>query len=110
MALQIKMSQKMSQSLMMTPQLQHAIKLLQLGRMEYIDAIHEELLENPVLEEVVDQDKKNSKNKEEHTNGEAPNPQKDESPVDWKTMLVLFLIIEKLKFQKEHMMTLKDNL
>lgn len=34
----------------MTPQLQQAIKLLQLGRLEYIEAIEKELLENPVLE------------------------------------------------------------
>lgn len=94
MSLQIKMSQKMSQSLMMTPQLQHAIKLLQMGRVEYIDAIHQELLENPVLEEVVDnnQDKKakdgNQKEQEQAT--ETPNPQKDESPVDWEDYLSSF--------------------
>ena len=36
----------------MTPQLQQAIKLLQLGRLEYKEAIEKELLENPILEEV----------------------------------------------------------
>lgn len=36
----------------MTPQLQQAIKLLQLGRLEYKEAIEKELLENPVLEEM----------------------------------------------------------
>ncbi|MCB0328721.1 MAG: RNA polymerase factor sigma-54 [Bdellovibrionales bacterium] len=56
MALQTKLVQKLSQSLMMTPQLQQAIKLLQLGRLEYIEAIQQELLENPVLEEVRDED------------------------------------------------------
>ena len=35
----------------MTPQLQQAIKLLQLGRLEYKEAIEKELLENPLLEE-----------------------------------------------------------
>lgn len=52
MALETKLVQKLSQSLMMTPQLQQAIKLLQLGRLEYIEAIERELLENPVLEEL----------------------------------------------------------
>jgi RNA polymerase sigma-54 factor len=52
MALETKLLQKMSQSLLMTPQLQQAIKLLQLGRMEYKEAIERELLENPVLEEI----------------------------------------------------------
>lgn len=52
MALEAKLVQKMSQSLLMTPQLQQAIKLLQLGRLEYKEAIEKELLENPILEEV----------------------------------------------------------
>lgn len=52
MALETKLVQKLSQSLLMTPQLQQAIKLLQLGRLEYIEAIQRELLENPVLEEL----------------------------------------------------------
>jgi RNA polymerase sigma-54 factor len=52
MALEAKLLQKLSQNLLMTPQLQQAIKLLQLGRMEYLEAIEKELLENPLLEEV----------------------------------------------------------
>lgn len=51
MALETKLLQKMSQSLLMTPQLQQAIKMLQLGRMEYKEAIERELLENPILED-----------------------------------------------------------
>jgi RNA polymerase sigma-54 factor len=52
MGLENKLLQKMGQSLLMTPQLQQAIKLLQLGRLEYQDAIERELLENPFLEEM----------------------------------------------------------
>ena len=52
MALEIKLNQKLSQSLVMTPQLQQAIKLLQLGRMEYLEVIERELLENPILEDL----------------------------------------------------------
>ena len=51
MALEIKLNQKLSQTLVMTPQLQQAIKLLQLGRMEYLEVIERELLENPFLED-----------------------------------------------------------
>ena len=51
MGLETKLVQKMGQSLLMTPQLQQAIKLLQLGRLEYKEAIDRELLENPALEE-----------------------------------------------------------
>ena len=38
--------------MVMTPQLQQAIKLLQLNRMELVDHINQELVENPVLEEL----------------------------------------------------------
>lgn len=51
MGLENKLLQKMGQSLLLTPQLQQAIKLLQLGRLEYQEAIERELLENPVLED-----------------------------------------------------------
>lgn len=52
MAMQLKTSLKLSQQLRMTPQLQQAIKLLQLSRMELEGAIRKELDENPVLEEI----------------------------------------------------------
>lgn len=52
MALEAKLVQKLSQSLLMTPQLQQAIKLLQLGRLEYKEALEKELLENPILEDL----------------------------------------------------------
>lgn len=51
MALELKQSLKMSQQLVMTPQLQQAIKLLQLSRMELQTEILNALAENPVLEE-----------------------------------------------------------
>ncbi|MBM2828394.1 MAG: polymerase sigma-54 factor [Actinobacteria bacterium] len=51
MALELRQSLKLSQQLVMTPQLQQAIKLLQLSRLELQQAIREELEKNPVLEE-----------------------------------------------------------
>lgn len=51
MALEIKQTPKLAQQLVITPQLQQAIKLLQLTRMELIDLIQEEMKENPLLEE-----------------------------------------------------------
>lgn len=58
MALEMKLglNLKLQQQLVMTPQLQQAIRLLQLSRMELIDAIHAELEQNPVLEEESRQD------------------------------------------------------
>lgn len=44
----------MSQNLVMTPQLQQAIKLLQLNHMELAEMVNQELVENPVLEEIQD--------------------------------------------------------
>ena len=38
----------------MTPQLQQAIKLLQLSRIELVDMVREEMLENPILEDSVE--------------------------------------------------------
>ncbi len=57
MALELKqgLSLKLSQQLVMTPQLQLAIKLLQLNRLELSDMIQEQMLENPVLEDHSDE-------------------------------------------------------
>lgn len=44
--------QHMQQTLRMTPQLQQAIKLLQLSRMDFETAIRKEMEENPILEEL----------------------------------------------------------
>ena len=53
MAMQMKMQMKMSQQLIMTPQLQQAIKLLQLSRTELeelIDDTFSEFVEEPIPE------------------------------------------------------------
>lgn len=51
MGLELRQQLKLSQQLVMTPQLQQAIKLLQLSRLELLDVVNQELLENPLLEE-----------------------------------------------------------
>ncbi|MGH7805873.1 MAG: RNA polymerase factor sigma-54, partial [Candidatus Binatia bacterium] len=51
MALETKLYQKMTQQLVMTPQLRQAIKILQVSRTELETLIDEELTQNPVLEE-----------------------------------------------------------
>lgn len=55
MALEQKLSVKMSQRLIMTPSLQQAIKLLQMSKLELVEEIQQELTENPVLDEVLDE-------------------------------------------------------
>jgi len=51
MAFELKQSMKLVQQLVMTPQLQQAIKLLQLSRLELVNTVNQELQENPLLEE-----------------------------------------------------------
>jgi RNA polymerase sigma-54 factor len=49
--MEIKQQLKLSQQLVMTPQLQQAIKLLQISRLELAELVREEMLDNPMLEE-----------------------------------------------------------
>ncbi|MDH3404491.1 MAG: RNA polymerase factor sigma-54 [Acidobacteriota bacterium] len=55
MALEQKLSLKLAQRLVMTPSLQQAIKLLQMTRLELQSVVTQELVENPILEEVEEQ-------------------------------------------------------
>ncbi len=49
--MKLRLDLKLSQKLIMTPQLQQAIKLLQLSRLELQQSLSQQLLENPLLEE-----------------------------------------------------------
>src|SRR3989442_5776365 len=49
--MQPRLDLRLSQRLIMTPQLQQAIKLLQLSRLELQEALTQQLEENPLLEE-----------------------------------------------------------
>ncbi len=51
MALELRQQLKLAQQLVMTPQLQQAIKLLQLSRVDLVETVQQELIENPFLEE-----------------------------------------------------------
>jgi RNA polymerase sigma-54 factor len=52
--MELKLVPKLQQSLVMTPQLKMAIKLLTLNHLELKDAVAQELIDNPVLEEMPD--------------------------------------------------------
>ncbi len=69
MALEIRQVQKLTQQLVMTPQLQQAIKLLQLSRVELEEMVVKELQENPALEEGPAEE---SENGAEQPRAEAP--------------------------------------
>ncbi len=101
--MQMKMQMKMSQQLIMTPQLQQAIKLLQLSRAELEELIEQTLIENPVLEEGIDMDTfPNKKEDSQETTETADSPEvvadtddfetarenepekKDQDEIDWQ--------------------------
>ena len=56
MTLELKQQLRLSQQLVITPQLQQAIKLLQLSRLELLETIHQEMETNPLLEEVQEEE------------------------------------------------------
>lgn len=99
MALDLRLQVKLSQQLVMTPQLQQAIKLLQLSRMELADVVTEELVENPLLEE--DEERKEAaedsgqtatadeSSKDTQVATEQQNQGEDEgvNDIDWQTYL-----------------------
>jgi RNA polymerase sigma-54 factor len=88
MAMGLKMSMKLSQQLRMTPQLQQAIKLLQLSRIELEEEVRKEINENPILEEVQDTSADDPRTKTQITEelkaaeaavtGESADPRKQE--------------------------------
>ncbi len=103
MALEIRQQLKLSQQLVMTPQLQQAIKLLQLSRMELVELVQQELEENPVLEETLEQqepaDRETASEEAELGGGatdaeessetlqEVKGEQEGLSDIDWQTYL-----------------------
>jgi len=76
MAHEIRQDIRLSQQLVMSPQLQLAIKLLQLSRLELEEMVWEEMEENPVLGEDADGE-----------TPEAASSKKEEREVDWEAYL-----------------------
>jgi RNA polymerase sigma-54 factor len=79
MAFELRQELRLTQSLVMTPQLQLAIKLLQLSRLELVDLVREEIQVNPVLDDT-----------SETEPGETPKDEvaKPEAPeIDWQSYM-----------------------
>jgi RNA polymerase sigma-54 factor len=64
MGMEMRQELKLSQQLVMTPLLQQAIRLLQLSRMELTELVHEEMLENPILDDELDLDTERSQERD----------------------------------------------
>src|SRR4030067_538945 len=79
MALELRQSLKLTQQLVMTPQLQQAIKLLQLSRLELQQAVREELEVNPVLGEDVEGEPEERAEAEKEREASSPETDPDSS-------------------------------
>ena len=120
----------MTQQLVMTPQLQQAIKLLQLSRMELVDLVREEMLENPVLEDQDDgsaeskedrekvssidtQAKKADPTNDDRSTKEVPTDDKTVSDIDWETYLDSYTMspaVPSMRQQDDDLPTLEATL
>jgi len=78
MAIEIKQRVRLEQQLVVTPQLQQAIKLLQLSRLELTTLVQKELLENPVLEDVEEEEEELKEEQEKQSTAEKHELAKDE--------------------------------
>jgi RNA polymerase sigma-54 factor len=107
MALELRLQQKLTQQLIMTPQLQMAIKLLQLSRLELVDAIRQELDENPTLEEVVDVSPDDHPEQVEAIIDEVPQTkeltieEKIKDDVDWSNYIDEYNSPGRISFESE---------
>jgi RNA polymerase sigma-54 factor len=84
---------RLTQELVMTPQLQQAIKLLQLSRLELVDRVQEEMEENPLLEEVKEDDPEVPEIDARPEEPASAVEQKDEEPqqeIDWEQYLAYY--------------------
>ncbi len=81
MALEGKLELRLSQNLILTPQLQLAIKLLQMPQLELSQALTQELTENPFLEEIAED------SKEDFTKEELDSIETNEEPDDTEAPL-----------------------
>ena len=95
MSLEIKQQLRQTQQLVMTPQLQQAIKLLQYNHLELVSALEQEIKENPLLEvssfdEPFSEAETTNRNDIESLEDMVREPQRPESDifdVDWENYL-----------------------
>ena len=69
--MKLRLDLRLSQKLIMTPQLQQAIKLLQLSRLELQQSLAQHLMDNPLLDELPEETEENESTNEEEQAEEA---------------------------------------
>lgn len=109
MSLELKIQQKLAQQLVITPQLQQAIKLLQLSRLELVEMINQELEQNPVLEETVETDADEQREKESEPAKEEHSAEKEvtieekirDDSIDWSNYFDEYNSPGRVSFETE---------
>ncbi len=94
MAMEMKLNFKQEMRLVPTPMLQQAIKLLQLSRLELVQAVHQEMVENPILEEILEEEEEELDQKQENPEDpsldsigqtqEEPPSEKESDPLEYE--------------------------
>lgn len=98
MGMEMKLQVKLSQQLVMTPQLVQAIRLLQLSRLELVDEIRKELDGNPVLADDISEPRRSNADAEpssperldalpERHDADSTKAEKQTKDVDWEQFL-----------------------
>jgi RNA polymerase sigma-54 factor len=101
MGLELRQQLKLAQQLVMTPQLQQAIKLLQLSQLELVDTIHQELLENPFLEEGAETPAEEPEAKAEEVTSTPGSEEELSRNADWEDYLGEFSSSAKQAVSRE---------
>jgi RNA polymerase sigma-54 factor len=83
--MKLRLDLKLSQKLIMTPQLQQAIKLLQLSRLELQQSLTQHLMENPLLDEVQTEVEEAEATTSEEKAGEVPSSTSQEQAEERST-------------------------
>ncbi len=94
MAMEMKLTFKQEMRLVPTPMLQQAIKLLQLSRLELAQVVHQEMVENPILEEILEEEEEELEQKPENPEHpsldsigqtqEEPPSEKENDPLEYE--------------------------
>ena len=83
MALTQKLQMRLSQRLILTPSLQQAIKLLPMTTLELMDMLNQEVVENPLLEEITTEEAEQADAADQVEKPEPDPPQPDEKKDTW---------------------------
>ena len=110
MALGLQQNLTLTQQLVMTPQLQQAIKLLQLSRLELAGMIQQEMEENPALEEVVAElpeesermDKEEASPAQEESMKEVTIDEKVRDDIDWESYINEYNSTGRVHMERDH--------